>query len=791
MSTEAQPAGFVKAITRLDATALVVGSMVGSGIFIVSADIARQLGSPGLLLAVWLAAGVTTVMGALTYGELAAAFPTAGGQYVYLREGISPLFGYLYGWTVFMVIQTGTIAAVAVAFARFTAVFLPALSPTVFLGFTVHLPSGPIEVGLSPQRLLAMASVVVLTLVNVRGVRTAALIQTSLTTLKVVSLAALILVGLTIGRNARAIGANFGAHFWPAGGAHLALLPLLGAAMVGALFAMDAWNNVGFASGELKEPRRDLPFAMGAGVLTVTVLYLLANLAYLSVLPLAGIASAPQDRVATAVLQAALGGPGLALMAAAIMIATFGCNNGLILAGARVYYAMARDGLFFRKVSALHPRYQTPAPALGLQAVWTCVLCVSGTYSQLLDYVIFAALLFYVLTGLSLFALRLRRPQLPRPVRVPGYPWLPALYVLMTAAIAVDLLLVKPRYTWPGLAIVALGVPVYFAWRWVARRGRARSALPLALIAVALAHPRFGSAAAMPPARPLPPSAQTMHVGGVALRLSLDAAQFSGGSAPLLDWIERSMRIVSAYYGRFPVTALRLVVVPVPGDRVRGGTTFGQPRALIVVRVGRAVSDAALRDDWVLVHEMTHLALPDVGAEHAWLSEGLATYVEGVERAQAHNRSPLDVWSEDVRSMPKGLPEPGDRGLDNTHTWGRTYWGGALFCLLADLRIREATGDRLGLEDALQAILRASGGLATDWPIGRVLTVGDRAVGTGVLEDLYAEMKDQPVTTDLPRLWRRLGIVPDGASVTLRDDAPLAAERAAILRPRAQARSPR
>ncbi len=471
-----RPAEFVKVISRLDATALVIGSMVGSGIFIVSADIARQVGSPGLLLAVWVLAGLTTVIGALTYSELAAMFPSAGGQYVYLREGISPLFGYLYGWTLFLVIQTGTIAAVAVAFARFTSVFFPSLTPDVFLGFTLHLPSGPIDVGFSPQRLLAIVTVILLTWINVRGVRTAAIIQTSLTTLKVASLVGLILAGLLIGRNAHALAANFGASFWPAGGLHLALLPALGAAMVGGLFSMDAWNNVGFAAGELKEPRRDLPFAMVAGVATVTVLYLLANLGYLSVLPLSGIASAPQDRVATAVLQAVFGGAGLAIMAAAIMISTFGCNNGLILSGARVYFAMALDGLFFHRAGKLHPKHQTPAFALVIQAVWTCVLCLSGTYSQLLDYVIFAALLFYLLTALSLFALRRTRPQAERPVPVPGYPWLPALYILLTGAIAVDLLIVKPRYTWPGLVIVALGVPVYYAWRLAAQRGAARLA---------------------------------------------------------------------------------------------------------------------------------------------------------------------------------------------------------------------------------------------------------------------------------------------------------------------------
>lgn len=458
-------AGFVKAISRLDATTLVVGSMVGSGIFIVSADILRQTGGPGPMLLVWLVSGLVSVMGALSYGELAAMFPHAGGQYVYLREGISPLCGYLYGWTVFMVIQTGTIAAVAVAFARFTSVFFPALTPDVFLGFTVTLPSGPIQVGLSPQRLLAIASIVVLTVINIRGVRRAAVLQTALTIIKAASLVAVVVLGLMVGRNAGAIAANFGAAFWPPGRAFVDLLPALGAAMVGSLFSMDAWNNVGFASGELKRPERDLPFAMVGGVGTVTALYVLANLAYLVVLPGAQIAGAPQDRVATAVLQATLGTPGLYAMTAAIMISTFGCNNGLILMGARVYYAMARDGLFFKSMTTLHPRYKTPARALILQAAWTCVLCLSGTYSQLLDYVIFAALLFYCITAVALFVLRARRPLAPRPYRVWGYPVLPALYVVLTAAIAGNLLAQKPQYSWPGLFIVALGVPVYFAWR--------------------------------------------------------------------------------------------------------------------------------------------------------------------------------------------------------------------------------------------------------------------------------------------------------------------------------------
>jgi APA family basic amino acid/polyamine antiporter len=460
---------FVRAISRLDATALVVGSMIGSGIFLVSADILRQVQAPGLLLLVWGISGVVTLLGALTYGELAAMFPKAGGNYVYLREAISPLFGYLYGWTLFTVIQTGTIAAVAVALARFTSVLFPSLSPDVFLGTTLHFPQpiGDIAVGLSPQRTFAIVSIALLTWINVRGVRTAAFIQTSLTAIKTVALAALILLGITIGRNAVALASNFGPGFWPVGGLTLSVLPVIGAAMVGSLFSMDAWNNVGFAAGELKQPEKDLPYAMAVGVLTVTTLYVLANVAYLHVLPPDAIAHAPQDRVGTAAMEAMFGTPGLYIMAVAIMISTFGCNNGLILSGARVYYAMAVDSLFFKSAAVLHPQYKTPAVALIVQAVWTCVLCLSGTYGQLLNFVIFAAVAFYLVTAIGLFALRRRRPDLPRPVRAPGYPWLPALYVVLTALIAINLLVqdATRTYSFLGLALVVLGVPVYYGWR--------------------------------------------------------------------------------------------------------------------------------------------------------------------------------------------------------------------------------------------------------------------------------------------------------------------------------------
>jgi APA family basic amino acid/polyamine antiporter len=453
--------GFVKALSRFDATALVAGSMIGSAIFIVPAQILRQVGSPGLLLLVWAVTALVVVLGALSYGELSAMFPRTGGLYVYLREGLSPLLGFLYGWGLFAVIQTGAIAAVGAAFSRFLAVLVPGLSPDVFLGTAVHLPSGTIEIGLSPQRLVAIASIVLLTWINVRGVRTAALLQTTLTVIKTSSLALLIVIGFTIGRHATAVATNFGPGFWPAGGVSSSMLPMLGAAMVGSIAAADLWYQIGFSAGEVKNPVRDIPQAMLFGTLIVTALYFLANVAYLSILPAADIAGAAQDRVGTAALQTVFGTAGLYVMAGAIAISCFGCNNALILSGARVYYAMARDGLFFPSAAILHPRYRTPTVALVTQAAWACVLCLSGTYSQLLEYMVFASLLFYVLTACALFALRLRRPTLSRPVRAIGYPWVPALFLLLTAALSLNLLVQKPQYTWPGLIIIALGIPMF------------------------------------------------------------------------------------------------------------------------------------------------------------------------------------------------------------------------------------------------------------------------------------------------------------------------------------------
>jgi len=482
---KAQPeqSGFVKAMTLTDATMLVAGSMIGSGIFIVSADIARSLPSPFWLLVAWLVTGVMTLLGALAYGELAAMFPRAGGQYVFLRESMGPLMGFLYGWTLFLVIQTGTIAAVAVAFGRFLGVLIPAIGPdryAWFPHFDFAISGGTAELGLSPQRLVALVSIWVLTWINLRGVREGKMVQTTLTVVKTAALALLILLGITIGRNADAIAANF------APGRFVGSIPLdsvlvltFGAALVGSLFSSDAWNNVTFAAAEVKNPQRNLPLALLLGTGLVSLLYVLANVAYLNTLPLAGTADgatviargmqhATQDRVGTAAAEVIFGSSGTILMACAILISTFGCNNGLILAGARVYWAMARDGLFFRRVGTLNAK-SVPSAGLIVQSVWVSLLCLTGTYNQLLNYVIFAALVFYVLTTLGLFLLRAQRPNAERPYRAVGYPVLPALYIVLAAVTAVILLIAPKTRTeaLSGLVLVLIGIPVYFIWRRV------------------------------------------------------------------------------------------------------------------------------------------------------------------------------------------------------------------------------------------------------------------------------------------------------------------------------------
>jgi len=458
MATVDKPAQtLTRGLGLLDATTLVIGSMIGSGIFIVSADIARQVRSPGLLMMTWVTTALLTIIAALSYGELAAAMPQAGGQYVYLREAFGPLSGFLYGWTLFFVIQTGTIAAVAVAFAKFTGVFFPSVSAHRYL-----IGSG--SFGLNTQQLLAIVVLVALTALNTRGVRTGAIVQNIFTIAKVAALLGLVVLGLALGRNPQAMADNFHG-FWRNAGWNWDAVKITGVAMVGALFSSDAWNNVTFTGAEVRNPRRNLPLALALGVATVSLIYLACNFVYLSVLPLAAIQNAPEDRVATAVAAGILGPVAVRIMAVAIMISTFGCLNGMILAGARVYYAMALDGLFFKPVARLDPVHHAPVISLAVQCVWACLLTLSGRYNDLLDYVIFAVLLFYMLTIWGIIVLRRRRPDMPRPYRAIGYPVLPLLYIAVAGLIEILLLLYKPRYTWPGLIIVLLGVPVYFAWR--------------------------------------------------------------------------------------------------------------------------------------------------------------------------------------------------------------------------------------------------------------------------------------------------------------------------------------
>jgi APA family basic amino acid/polyamine antiporter len=454
--------------------------MIGSGIFIVSADIGRQVGpwGPGALLLVWIITGCMTVTASLAYAELAAMMPRAGGQYVFLREGLSPAAGFLYGWTLFTVIQTGTIAAVAVAFGRFLSVLVPSVTPDVFLPLGhIHLPGAAeaIQLGLSPQRLVAIVLIAALTLLNVFGVTLGAAVQTIFSVAKIGALAALVLFGLTLLRQPDIAAANF-SNFWGSADWTLAVIPVIGAAMVGSLFSSDAWNNVTFAAAEVRDPTKNLPRALALGTGLVSLLYILSNVAYLNVLPFygdpngtdvlaRGLQYASQDRVGTAAIEVALGAGAATIMAVAILLSTFGCNNGLILSGPRVYYAMARDRLFFERAGELHPVYRTPVFGLIAQAIWASVLCISGTYGQLLDYVIFAALVFYFLTTLALFRLRRIRSDLPRPVKAFGYPVLPALYMAAVAGLLIILLIYRPLYTWPGLLIVAMGIPVYALWR--------------------------------------------------------------------------------------------------------------------------------------------------------------------------------------------------------------------------------------------------------------------------------------------------------------------------------------
>ena len=479
---------FNRGLGLYDATMVVVGSMIGSGIFLVPADMARQLGSPGWLLVAWVVTGVLTIAAALSYGELAAMMPRAGGQYVYLREAFSPLWGFLYGWTLFLVIQTGTIAAVAVAFARFLGVLWPAIGEEHYIIAPVHLTTG-YAVSLSTAQLVGVLLIALLTWSNTRGLEYGKIVQNIFTTAKTGALIALIGLGLVLGWNAGAVDVNFGAFWSPRG--QVDIVPGLSAltafglfvaicvAQTGSLFSADSWHNITFTAGEVKDPRRNLPLSLVLGTGAVITLYLLANVAYIVTLPLEHIQHAPSDRVATATLNAIFPGLGATLMAIAIMVSTFGCNNGLILAGARAYYAMARDGLFFRRVGQLNAA-KVPAAGLVLQGVWAAALVLprnfdvatgkyGNLYSNLLDYVVSAALIFYILTIAGVFRLRQTRPHADRPYRAFGYPVVPALYILGASAILLVLFAYRAKTTWPGLFIVLLGLPVYYGWL---RRGR-------------------------------------------------------------------------------------------------------------------------------------------------------------------------------------------------------------------------------------------------------------------------------------------------------------------------------
>ncbi|HEX4285239.1 MAG TPA: amino acid permease [Terracidiphilus sp.] len=505
----------VQSLGLFSATAIVAGSMIGSGIFLVDADIARLTDSPALLLGAWVVTAVMTMIGALSYGELAAMMPKAGGQYVYLRESLGPLWGFLYGWTLFLVIQTGTIAAVCVAFGKFLGVFFPTVSTTHWLWHIAHVPAvrigpmvlGNMEIGVNTANLVGVSIVILLAVVNVFGVKLGALIQNVFTSAKALSLAALVVLAFTMGRNATAWDANFGAglsQFWKnanwsslhpvqvgVGGPIVLVnaLVILAVVQVGSLFSADAWNNITFTAGEVKNPRRNIPLSLIFGVGFVLTVYLLASLAYLLLLPMhgdphgttalaRGLQYASEDRVGTAALEVMFHSAGAYMMAAAILVSTFGCANGMSLAGARVYYAMSQDGLFFKSVGKLHPRYRTPVAGLLVQAAWTAVLCLSGSYSQLLDYIIFAVLVFYILTIAGLFVLRFTQPDTPRPYKALGYPILPAIYIVMAIWICIVLLRYKPQYTWPGLVLVLLGIPVYLFWsRHAAHTGSSDSQL--------------------------------------------------------------------------------------------------------------------------------------------------------------------------------------------------------------------------------------------------------------------------------------------------------------------------
>ena len=456
---------FKPSLSAFDATMIVAGSMIGSGIFIVSADITRNVGAAGWLVAVWLLTGFMTLTAALSYGELSAMFPKAGGQYVYLKESYNPLLGFLYGWSFFAVIQTGTIAAVGVAFSKFAGYFFPSLEMT---DANILLQLGFLKI--YPAQVLSIVTIILLTYINTKGVQGGKMIQSTFTITKLASLFGLIGFGFLLASKASIWDANW-ANAWemktiasdnsttPIFG--VAILGAIAASMVGSIFSSDAWNNVTFIAGEIKNPKRNIGLSLFLGTLIVTVIYISANLMYLSVLPLNEIANAPADRVAVAASNVIFGNIGTYVIAVMIMISTFGCNNGLILAGARVYYTMAQDGLFFKKAATLN-KNAVPAWALWAQCIVAGLLCLSGRYGDLLDMVSFIVVIFYILTIIGIFILRKKRPELDRPYKAFGYPVLPAIYILMGTCFCVLLIIYKPNFTWPGLIITLLGVPLYY-----------------------------------------------------------------------------------------------------------------------------------------------------------------------------------------------------------------------------------------------------------------------------------------------------------------------------------------
>jgi basic amino acid/polyamine antiporter, APA family len=487
VSVEDKSTGFIRGLGLLDSTMIVAGSMIGSGIFIVSSIIAQQVGSPGWLLVVWTVTGLLTLMAALSYGELAAMMPKAGGQYVYLREALSPFWGFLYGWTLFLVIQTGTIAAVAVGFGRYFGVLVPWISESNYLIAPVRL--GSYAFSLSTAQLIGILMIALLTWMNTQGLKLGKLVQNVFTVAKTGALLGLIVLGVIVGIGSNAAHANFG-DLWTVRGTLTEVGPGLTAAIsfglfVGicvaqtqSLFSADAWNNITFTAGEVKNPKRNIPLSLAFGTFLVIGLYLLANVAYLMTLPFETIQTVPANRVASATANVIFPGAGATIMAIAIMISTFGCNNGLILAGARAYWAMSRDGLFFKSAGELN-KNRVPAWGLLIQGIWSALLILPRTvkvdaagvvtygnlYGNLLDYVISAALIFYILTIAGLFVLRVKRPDAERPYKAFGYPIIPALYIIGASVILVVLFIYQTATTWPGLVIIATGVPVYFFWR--------------------------------------------------------------------------------------------------------------------------------------------------------------------------------------------------------------------------------------------------------------------------------------------------------------------------------------